>query len=101
MKRTLLATLIVLAAACGGSDSASGRVGEVWPDEFRDGFMEGCEVTPDFEPYCVCTIDELQETFSLEEFIRVSLALDAGEELDSDARNRMEAAIAVCLDRLE
>ena len=57
----------------GGSTDAGGT----YPDEFRDGYLEGClaDGTPGF---CECTLREFELSFSLEDFIGLAAGLEDG-----------------------
>lgn len=73
--RRLIALVFAFAlvvAACGDDDGGGG-----FSSEIRSSYLEGCETSQN-AAFCECTIDEIENRFSEEEFIR--FAIDATEE---------------------
>jgi hypothetical protein len=81
----LLLTLAMVVTACGDDDSGSsddgggngGVVSNEYPQEFVDGYMEGCSADAP-AAFCQCSIDAVQDVFTLDEFIGFYSELEAG-----------------------
>jgi len=56
-------------------------IGETTEADLREGFMDGCMITEEFEEYCECAIDELLKDFSKEEIIKGGISFAESEEL--------------------
>lgn len=70
----VLFAVAMIATACGDDDSG-GRDG--FSSEIVDSYMDGCTASQN-EAFCQCTLDEIQQRFSEEEFI--AFAIEASEE---------------------
>lgn len=68
----ILFSFALIAVACGDDDGGGG-----FSPEIRDAYLEGCE-TEQNSDFCECTMDEIEERFSEEDFIR--FAIEATEE---------------------
>ena len=102
-KAILAAGLLATAfAACGEDeqDTAPGatqQAGRPYPEEVRANFVASCEKTSNGNTaYCECTLDELQKTMSLEEFMRYDVAVRRDAQRPADLQAQVEAAIALC-----
>lgn len=104
------AAAILALGACGdsGDDSneAANRDGEAvenegggegFPQTVVDNYMRGCtsggQAT---EEYCQCSLDELEKTVSLEEFIELEEAFTTTGDLPQE----LQDAVAACVDKL-
>lgn len=70
--RAAAIVVLVIAAlgACGDDDTPSGSG---FSETTRSRYMEGCTGSQT-EEFCACTLDELEERFTEEEFIRFAIA---------------------------
>lgn len=77
-KRALVALFAValIATACGDDDGGGGSGG--YSSSVTDAYMEGCTSGGQPAAFCQCTLDELEDRFSEEEF--VAFAIEASEE---------------------
>lgn len=74
LRGLLLALLAVIAlAACGDDDGT----GQRYSEEIRNAYLEGCGGAQNAD-FCECTLTELEERFTQEEFI--AFAIEATEE---------------------
>ena len=96
MSKMLRVLAVVLAlglvfAACGGGDDG-------FSDEIRTEFMGGCAPEAG-DAFCECTLDELEKTYTEEEFISVGLtAFTSGSD---DVPEEMMTAVLSCIDKIE
>lgn len=53
-----------------------------YPPEVVEIYMENCvsDAGQELESFCACTIDTMQEVYTLSEFIQLGQAMQAGEE---------------------
>ncbi len=75
----------LIAVACGDDDGGNG-----FSSEIRDSYLEGCE-TAQTAAFCECTLNELEEKFSEQEFVAFAL-----EQTEDPPEEFMELALA-CL----
>lgn len=68
----ILFAFALVAVACGDDDGGDGFSAEI-----RSSYLAGCEGEQN-AAFCECTIDEIEDRFSEEEFIR--FAIEATEE---------------------
>lgn len=80
----------LIAVACGDDDG-----GGSFSSEIRDAYLQGCEAEAPAGGFCECTLNEIEKSFSEEEFIR--FAIEATEEPPEEF---LEIAFA-CLGELE
>jgi len=75
-KRAMAVAVLVVAmlGACGDDDTSSATG---FSATTRSRYMEGC-TTSQTEEFCACTLNELEERFTEEEFLR--FAIEATEE---------------------
>ena len=67
--------------------------GDEFPDQVVQNFMTSCVAQPGAtEATCQCTIDKIQETMTLEEFIRADRAVREGADLPA----AVAAAVEEC-----
>lgn len=91
----MLAVVLALGlvfAACGDDNGGSG-----FSSEIRNEFMGGCAPEAGNE-FCECTLDELEQVYTEEEFIKVGLqAFTSGTD---DVPEEMMAAVLACVDKI-
>jgi hypothetical protein len=84
------AVLVLMLGACGGDDG--------YPQEVIDNFMESCTAQSGAtQSYCECTIDELQNTMSFEDFQDAEATITSGDE---DLPPALQDAVDACVDEL-
>ena len=101
MRRTLCTTLAAAAlafAACGdddGGDSGeSAKAGEPYPQEVRDNFLTSCDEQPNApRSVCECSLEKIEEKYSIEEFERIDKAQREGEPLPNDIQTMVEDCV--------
>lgn len=60
----------------------------VWPQALRDEFINSCSSTSGGRAsYCVCALDKLQMTYTVEEFIEITRRYTAGIPFPSEVQN--------------
>ena len=78
-------------------ETEGGADGEGFPQTVVDNYMRGCtsggQAT---EEYCECSLDELEKTVSLEEFIELEEAFTASGDLPQE----LQDAVTACVDKL-
>jgi hypothetical protein len=100
---------ILALGACGGSDNDSNEAassnngsaenggGDGFPQTVVDNYMKGCtsggQAT---EEYCQCSLEQLEKTLSLEEFVDLEQEFTANGELPKE----IEDAVTACVDKL-
>jgi hypothetical protein len=106
----LAAAAILALGACGDSGDESNEAankesetveteggGEGFPQTVVDNYMRGCtsggQAT---EEYCECSLDELEKTVSLEEFIELEETFTASGDLPQE----LQDAVTACVDKL-
>lgn len=78
-RATAIAVLVVAALGACGDDDTSTSAG--FSATTRSRYMEGC-TSSQTEEFCACTLSELEERFTEEEFMR--FAIEATEEAPQD-----------------
>lgn len=51
-----------------------------YPDNVRSNFMEHCTVQPGMEDYCECSLDIIEEEYTLKEFYKMEFEMDDNQE---------------------
>ena len=83
------AVLCLVLSACGGDDA--------YPEEVVDNFVSACTSQPGTTvEYCRCSIREIQNDVSIEEFRRLEQGIAGGNGLP----DRLVDAISECIDLL-
>jgi hypothetical protein len=89
MRRTAVMAMAaaMLLAGCGQNE------GE-WTQEVRDNFMDGClEASGGQQEYCACVLDDLEDSYTIEEFEEIERQLEAAEVLPPEIEGMIEACI--------
>lgn len=73
----ILAVPLTIAALTGCSGSAGGGDDGSWPDAVTENFMTSCEQSSGGQTaYCECSLETLQENYTLEEFEELENSVD-------------------------
>lgn len=78
-----LVTVATIAAACGDDDSSDG-----YSEDVRNAYMDGCTDTQSVA-FCDCTLNELEERYTQEEFFRFAI-----EASDAPPQDLVEISLA-------
>lgn len=78
-----LVTVATIAAACGDDDTNDG-----YSESTRDAYMEGC-TDQQSVAFCECTLNELEERYTEEEFFRFAI-----EASDAPPQDLVEISLA-------
>ena len=71
-----LITVALISAACGDDNTNNGYSADI-----RNAYMEGCTGSQS-EAFCACTLNELEDRYTQEEFFR--FAIEASDEPPQD-----------------
>lgn len=74
MRHAWLAALLLLATACGGGSAHE------YPDEVVDNFIHACTARGASDDECTCSLDELQQRYSAEEYSALEAKINRGDE---------------------
>ena len=68
---------------------------EKFPDEIRNNFMDPCMVESDFAT-CECMLEEIEQKFSVEEFIALEFSMQTGSSADKASMEKLSSSILSC-----
>lgn len=93
---------IFLLAGCGGSSTGNGSSSRDYPTEVQENYLVSCANNAslasglpesEFVDLCECTLEEIQDRYSLSEFLEAEQAVISGEASGID----MESIAKSCL----
>ncbi|MBE9126845.1 MULTISPECIES: hypothetical protein [unclassified Coleofasciculus] len=69
-----------------------------YPPQIVQVFMNGCvgERGSEFEPLCACAIEQIQNEYTLEEFLVIALEMDAEKEMPEEFTPVLSKIFAAC-----
>lgn len=85
------------AAAKTNDEAVENEGGEGFPQTIVDNYMKGCTAGGQAtEEYCECSLDQLEKTLTLDEFIE----LEESFTTTGDLPQELQDAVAACVDKL-
>ena len=68
---------------------------EKFPDEIRNNFMDPCMAGSDFAT-CECMLEDIEQKFSVEEFIALELSMQTGSSVDKASMEKLSSSFLSC-----
>ena len=91
---SVFAGLAILYAIGPGSTPDGGPRADVWTQDVRDNFMDGClEASGGQLEYCQCVLDDLEANYSVAEFERLEQTLERTGEMPIEVERTIERCI--------
>ena len=96
---TILATAALAVAGCGDDDDGGGggesaKAGEKYPAEVRNNFLTSCDEQPNApRSVCECSLEKIEEKYSIDEFEKIDAAQKEGEPLPKDIQTIVEDCV--------
>ena len=71
-----------------------------FPDQIRNNFMGSCMVESDFAT-CECMLDEVEQKFSVEEYIALELSMQTGSGANKASMEKLRSSFLACTSYLD
>lgn len=92
MKKISIALALILSASLLVACSSEG---EQFPASVVQNFMDSCVSNGSSQAFCECSLEEVQRTFTFEEFNKLELSITSGQQ-DEEGMEKLAAARAKC-----